>query len=677
MPEKSHNPFQFWQELKRRRVIRVITVYAAAAFVILEFVDIIAEPLGLPGWTINLVLIILCVGFVISVILSWVYDVTPEGVQKTKSVSEKVPDKLHEKPSKIISWKIATYISAIIIIGLLVFNIINRKGLVDIDDLEKTIAILPFETLGQEDTITSLHDAIPIALILELQKINGFIVRPRGSTLKYKETGLKSLEIGEQLNANFLLKGYIQEQARNAMIDIVFIKAATEEVIWNESFEMEIEDIFQVRREISKQVATSLRNSFMPEEKNLTENPDAYLAFLTGLKYIWKDETESDFLQAIKYFEKAVQLDPDFTQAYANISKAHSLIYHFHYDRSEVRLHAARKAIETAKEIEPENPELVFADGVISYVTHDYETALRKYRSVEGQVFDNDALNFYLGCLYRRQMKFDKALEYYLKAAEADPRNILSQLELGETYMLLRNYKEAERYFNQYLLLGGNFEFSIVGKIQLYLLWEQGNVRSREAYMEIETLQGKRYTPKLTHLRVRIEMIDRKYDEALNALSTENSNALDHQFIYKPRSLYYAEIYHKQNNIELSRVYFDSARIHLEAKIAVNPEDERYYSTLGIVFAGLGRKKEAIEKGLTAISLMPLKKDFYRAIFRLEDMALIYTMVGEYDLALEQIDQLLSIPSLMSVNLLNNDPVWEPLWNYPGFKNLIEKYSDN
>lgn len=677
MPDKSNNPFRFWEELKRRKVVRVITVYAAATFVILELVSIIVEPLRLPEWTLPFVIVLLSIGFIISVILSWVYDITPEGVQKTNSVIVKTQNEKPEKASGINGWKIATYISAIVIITLLVFNIINRKGIVDIDNLEKTIAILPFETLGQEDTITSLHDAIPIALILELQNINGFKVRPRGSSLKYKDTDLNSREIGEQLNANFLLKGYVQQQARNALIDIVFIKAATEEVIWNESFEMEIKDIFKVRREISKRVATSLKNSFIPEEKNLTENPDASMAFLTGLSYLWRDETHTNFLQSIVYFEKAVQLDPNFIQAYAQISEAHSVIYHFHYDRSEVRLQAARKAIETAKEINPKNPELIFAEGIYSYVTLDYETALRKFRSVEGQVFNNVYLNFYIGCLYRRQMNLDKAIEYYLEAVEADPRNSTFQLELGETNMLLRNYIEAERYFNKYILLGGNFDNSIVNNIYLYLLWDKGNIRSREAYKEIETLQGNRYTPKLTNHHVWIEMIDRKYDAALIALSTENSNSLDHQFIYKPRSLYYAEIYREQNNIELARAYYDSARIHLEEQIAVNPEDERYYSTLGIVYAGLDRKKEAIERGLTAISLMPLEKDFYRAIFRLEDLARIYTMVGEYDLALEQIGQLLSIPSLMSINLLKKDPVWEPLWNLPEFKQLIEKYSDN
>ena len=677
MPNKSNNPFQFWEELKRRKVVRVITVYAAATFVILELVSIIVEPLRLPEWTLPFVIVLLSIGFIISVILSWVYDITPEGVQKTNSVIVKTQNEKPEKASGINGWKIATYISAIVIITLLVFNIINRKGLVDIDNLEKTIAILPFETLGQEDTITSLHDAIPIALILELQNINGFKVRPRGSSLKYKDTDLNSREIGEQLNANFLLKGYVQEQAGYAMIDIVFIKATTEEVIWNESYEMEIEDIFQVRREISKQVATSLKNSFIPEEKNLTENPDAYLAFLTGLKYYWENETESDFLQVIRYCEKAVQIDPTFIQAYALISKAHSWIYHFHYDRSEARLDAARKAIDTANEIDPENPELIFAEGAYSYVTHDYGTALRNYRSVEGQVLDNEELNMLFGSLYRRQMKLDKAVEYYLKAAKADPRNSTFQLELGETYMLLRNYMDAERCFNQYLLLGGNFDNSIVNNIYLYLLWEHGNVKSRQALMERHAILGEKSDMSLTHQAVRIELVDREYDDALTILHSERKNVLDNQFSYYPKSLYFAEIYRLQNKMDLANPYFDSARIHLETQIDVSPSDSRYHSSLGMAYAGLGRKKEAIERGLTAISLMPLEKDFYRAIFRLEDLARIYTMVGEYDLALEQIGQLLSIPSLMSINLLKKDPVWEPLWNLPEFKQLIEKYSDN
>ena len=116
MPEQTKNPFQFWQELKRRKVIRVIPVYAAAAFVLLELVDIIAEPFGLPDWTLKLVVVLLSVGFMISVILSWIYDITPEGVQKTKPIKEV---QKAEKTVTSNSWKIATYVSVLIIIGFL------------------------------------------------------------------------------------------------------------------------------------------------------------------------------------------------------------------------------------------------------------------------------------------------------------------------------------------------------------------------------------------------------------------------------------------------------------------------------------------------------------------------------------------------------------------------------
>ena len=126
MPEDSGNLVKFWQELKRRKVIRVITVYAAAAFAILELTSIIIEPLRLPDWTLALIIVLLCIGFIIAVILSWIYDVTPEGIEKTrpaKITTEASP----ESPSRILGWKIATIISAIVIACLVAWNIMKSK----------------------------------------------------------------------------------------------------------------------------------------------------------------------------------------------------------------------------------------------------------------------------------------------------------------------------------------------------------------------------------------------------------------------------------------------------------------------------------------------------------------------------------------------------------------------
>jgi len=676
MSDNSNNPFKFWQELKRRKVIRVVSVYAAAAFVLLELTDIIAGPLGLPGWTINLVLILLCVGFVISVILSWVFDVTPEGVQKTKSVSEMVPDKVPEKPSKIIGWKIATYASVIIIIGLVLFNIINRKSSVDLSGLDKTIAVLPFESMGG-DINSALNSAIPVSLILELQKIEGFTVMSWLSTSRYSETNLSMSKIGEELDVNYILTGYTLQQDSMVQVDIEFSHSVSGESVWNDTYEKEF-DIFQLRNDIAKQVASALRSNYIAEKKNLTDNKDALLAFLSGMDYYWRYDLKHHFEQAIWYFKRAIQLDPDFVQAYVQLSTSYSYMYHFHYDRTQNRLLQAKTALDKVSELDPGSPEGKYALGVYCYAIHDYEEAIDLFREVEGGDMVNKAeIILCLGAINRRQSNLKKAIEYFHQATEADPQSALLPLELGETHLLLREYDLAEKYFDKAINMGFAFEDHIINKIYLYLLWDEDTERGRIAFQENKSRLGEQTNLYYTLNKVRIDLVDGMYEDALIVLYETNFDARDHQFIYKPRGLYFAEVYQAMGNVELATAYFDSARIHLEAKIETTPLDHRLHSSLGISYAGLGRKDEAIQEGKTAVELMPIEKDFYRGIFILEYLARIYTMVGEYDQALDQIDKLLSTPSLLSVNLLKKDPVWEPLWDLPEFTELIKKYTDN
>jgi tetratricopeptide (TPR) repeat protein len=169
-------------------------------------------------------------------------------------------------------------------------------------------------------------------------------------------------------------------------------------------------------------------------------------------------------------------------------------------------------------------------------------------------------------------------------------------------------------------------------------------------------------------------LIDRNFNAAIEALNSEPADSIHHQLIYRPKTLSYAEVYALQNKPELANRYYDSARVHLEAKISETPQDSRCYSSLGITWAGMGKKDEAIRAGQTAVDLMPITKDFYRGIFRLEDLARIYTMVGEYDKAIEILDQLLSKPGLISVNLLKKDPTWQNLWNRDEFNKMLNDH---
>lgn len=177
MPLNLNILSKFWQELKRRKVARTITVYAAAAFVILELSDIVAPSLGLPDWTLNFIIMLLCVGFLIAVILSWIYDMHPEGGIVKTEPAEKVREASAPTSSK--GWRIASYISFVVIFGLIVLNIIPLAGKKEI--LEKSIAVLPFINDSPEQTEMYFIDGTMESILDNLCKIEDLRVVSRTS----------------------------------------------------------------------------------------------------------------------------------------------------------------------------------------------------------------------------------------------------------------------------------------------------------------------------------------------------------------------------------------------------------------------------------------------------------------------------------------------------------------
>jgi TolB-like protein len=248
MPEKPHN---FWQELKRRKVVRVITVYAAAAFVIIELTNNITEPLRLPEWVPTLVIVLLAIGLLISIVMSWVYDITPEGIQKTKP---SIKDSQESKQPTSIGWKISTYTSILIIIAFVLFYFINSiKKSSEISKLEKSIAVLPFENWNSDEEFAYLGDAITDEIILQLQYINEFDrVLSRSSTMQYKNNRPSIPEIGEQLGVNFIVEGSIQRHSDNVKIRVQVLRAIQEDHVWAHEYEGEWKDIHNIQNDIAK-----------------------------------------------------------------------------------------------------------------------------------------------------------------------------------------------------------------------------------------------------------------------------------------------------------------------------------------------------------------------------------------------------------------------------------------
>ena len=196
MPANPNKLSQFWQELKRRKVTRTITVYAAAAFVILELVDIIAPNLRLPDWTFNFILILLCAGMVIAVIVSWIYDIHPEkGMVKTE-LADKV--KTEDTPKSSSSWKIASYISFVVIVGLIVLNVIPRSNKDEI--LEKSIAVLPFMNDSPDQERMYFINGTMEAILDNLCRIEDLRVPGRTSVEQYRDNPKPIPVVAEEMN---------------------------------------------------------------------------------------------------------------------------------------------------------------------------------------------------------------------------------------------------------------------------------------------------------------------------------------------------------------------------------------------------------------------------------------------------------------------------------------------
>jgi TolB-like protein/Tfp pilus assembly protein PilF len=337
MSQKTNSFERFWKELKRRKVVHVITVYAAVAFVILQITNMVVRPLRLPDWTEAFVIFLLCVGFIIAVFVSWVYDITPAGVRKTKPVGA-VKHIDHTTTPTSSGWKIATYASSVVIVALIAFNFIGRKNLnADISKLEKSIAVLPFFNESPVDSNKHFINGIMEEVLNNLQKIKDFRVLSRTSTDQYKGSDRPTIpEIAKKLNVNYVVEGSGEKYGKIFRLRVQLIKAkGKENHLWAKSYEQEIQgtkDIFRVQSQIAQSIAEELKATITPEEKQLIEktptaNLTAYDFYQKGREEhtkFWIDNNNREALEkAENLYHEALEYDSTFAKAKTGLARVY------------------------------------------------------------------------------------------------------------------------------------------------------------------------------------------------------------------------------------------------------------------------------------------------------------------------------------------------------------------
>ncbi len=329
MPDNPNNLSQFWQELKRRRVVHTIVVYSSAAFVIIELINNVTQPLSLPDWTPTLVIIILLVGFPLAIIFSWIFDVTPDGIEKTSPI-HKVTDQTRTKVPN--SWKIATYVSVIIIIGLIAFNIfgVNKEARID-ESLEKSIAVLPFQNLSMDSDQEPMCLGLTDEIINYLFKIESFTkISSFTSVLNYRTPERNMPAIAEELGVNYLLEGTYKKIGEELRVSAQLIEGKSDRHIWQQDFNRPYKEIISIQSDIALQIADHL-NAFITNSersaimKSQTEILEAYNLYLRG-RFFWHRRTKEDLYTSIDYFTQAIELDTIYAYAYAGLADAYHIL---------------------------------------------------------------------------------------------------------------------------------------------------------------------------------------------------------------------------------------------------------------------------------------------------------------------------------------------------------------
>jgi len=265
------------------------------------------------------------------------------------------------------------------------------------------------------------------------------------------------------------------------------------------------------------------------------------------------------------------------------------------------------------------------------------------------------------------------SIESFKKAIVGNPRGSDLFRQLGETQTLLRDYQDADLNYEKSIELTPDVSAVYWERARNFLLWK-GDVNEARRIVEDCRRQGKDSGTEyfLADMTYEVEVVGGNYEAARSALNHESADVIvNDQFQYLPSSLLRAELEELRGNGFAAGKYFDSARVHLEREIKAHPDDERLYGSLGIVYAGLGRKEDALREGKHGLELLPIEKEAWRGSYRLMDLARIYAMTGEQDLAVQSLERLLSIPCELSGALLKIDPRWNSLKENKKFQSLI------
>jgi tetratricopeptide (TPR) repeat protein len=467
---------------------------------------------------------------------------------------------------------------------------------------------------------------------------------------------------------------------------VQLINAQTDSHVWADTYDRKLTDIFAVESEIAKRIAESLQAKLTGHEEQAlavkpTNNPEAYDAYLRGLAFEARSRypllTEGLAREATGFYERAVQLDPNFAAAWARLSRAHAFLYFGRADTA-TRRDAAKSALENAQRLEPNSSETLLALGYYQYrVLSDYGPAKTTFERVSKMLPNSSEVLLALARIARREGHWDQSVVYDEQALTLDPRN---REILGDTswnYTMLRQFPAALKVEDRVLDITPDNPSVIASKASIYQA--AGNLQEAArllAAINEQTPSAHAFIVKITQLR-----LERNYREAVRLFQarptqlhfdSDNEKAFD--------QLAFALLQRLAGDTAGAKITAELARSTLEQLGRDQPDNANLASMLSQANAAIGEKNSALKEAERAITLSASAKDRVLEPAAEENLAFIQTIFGENSRAISILTRLLQTPysswfydTPITPALLRLDPIWDPLRADPAFQKLCEE----
>jgi TolB-like protein/Flp pilus assembly protein TadD len=552
---------------------------------------------------------------------------------------------------------------------------------------KRSIAVLPFDTLGHGKRDTYFADGVQDEILSNLAKVSQLNVISRTSVMTFRPGDNRNLRsIAESLGVANVVEGTVRRDGKRVRITIRLVDARIDKALWSERYDRDLTDIFAIQSDIAQKVAINLAAQLSPKErKQIREKPtkdiEAYDLYLQAKElildpqFLTEDEREA-LLRAIRLLDEATKKDSEFALAFCQIAKAHDALYWSKIDQTPERRAMADRAENEALRLRPDLAEVRIRAAWHHFVYREDKRALAELADVQQSLSNSAEALQLIAFIERRQGSWEKALSMLHKALILDPRHPIILGALADTYYWLRRYREVEQIFDRQIEFAPHHP-SLKAYRASVAFEEKADLESYRAVME-KLPSSARNTLWITSLRFQSAVLARDWKNAKEILSDSPHNELYFGFSpyswassMVPRGCCEIWLATLQRGHPIMRARFGSARDQLKQKAEVQSDDPGLMSVLGLIDAALGRKEEAIQEARRAAEMLPISKDAVEGSPLVSKLALVYAWTNEPDLAFQELTISVEIPGGVHYGELQLDPAWDPLRKDPRFEKLL------